>query len=197
MKSNEVAHKYGLAEFTVTKFIKENADFPIKENWWGDIIIPDGVDVEELIRPLLAEKEKAEKDLIEWRQAKEQKKQEERDRQEKLRQEKEDAERKKIEEQYHLRIDKLKEKNVEGYYEYKVISLSDTSGLFKKNSGRVDIEVMTQTLNDLGLDGWHLVTAYSNELGKNALSGGVGGALMGVNSTVDENILIFERFIKI
>jgi hypothetical protein len=42
-----------------------------------------------------------------------------------------------------------------------------------------------------------LVTAYSNELGKNALSGGVGGALLGVNSTVDENILIFERFVKI
>lgn len=197
MKSNEVAQKYGLAEFVVTKFIKENADFPIKENWWGDIIIPDGVDVEELIRPLLAEKEKAEKDLIEWRQAKEQKEQEERDRQEKLRQEREEAELKRVQEQYHLRIDKLKEKKAEGYYEYKVISLSDTSGLFKKNSGRVDIEVMTQTLNDLGLDGWHLVTAYSNELGKNALSGGVGGALMGVNSTVDENILIFERFIKI
>lgn len=56
---------------------------------------------------------------------------------------------------------------------------------------------MTQVLNELGLDGWHLVTAYSNELGKNALSGGIGGVMTGVNSTIDENILIFERFVKI
>ena len=96
-----------------------------------------------------------------------------------------------------MRLDNLRKQSFNGYYEYKVISLSDVSGLLKKNSGKVDIEAMTQTLNDLGLDGWHLVTAYSNELGKNALSGGVGGALLGVNSTVDENILIFERFVKI
>lgn len=56
---------------------------------------------------------------------------------------------------------------------------------------------MTHTLNELGIDGWHLVTAYSNELGKNALSGGAGGVLLGVNSTIDENILIFERFVKL
>ena len=55
---------------------------------------------------------------------------------------------------------------------------------------------LAQTLNELGIDGWHLVTAYSNELGKNALSGGAGGVMLGVNSTVDENILIFERYVK-
>ena len=94
-------------------------------------------------------------------------------------------------------ISKLKEKNLDGYYEYKVISLQDISGLFNRNSGRVNTEAMMQTLNDLGIDGWHLVTAYSNELGKNALSGGAGGFIMGTNSTVDENILIFERFVKL
>jgi hypothetical protein len=123
--------------------------------------------------------------------------QEELDKLERVRQEEEELERKRKEEQYHLRLDNLKSMKFDGYYEYKVISLSDVSGLFKKNSGKVDIEAMTKALNDLGLDGWHLVTAYSNELGKNALSGGVGGALLGVNSTVDENILIFERFVKI
>ena len=56
---------------------------------------------------------------------------------------------------------------------------------------------MAERLNELGIEGWHLVTAYSNELGKNALSGGVGGAVFGVNSTIDENILIFERFVRI
>ena len=73
----------------------------------------------------------------------------------------------------------------------------DQSGLFRKNSGAVDTVAMAEKLNELGIDGWHLVTAYSNELGKNAMSGGVGGSVLGVNSTVDENILIFERFIKI
>ena len=96
-----------------------------------------------------------------------------------------------------MRVENLKTKGADGYYEYKVISMLDIGGLFKNNSGRVDTAAMTQTLNELGIDGWHLVTAYSNELGKNALSGGAGGVLLGVNSTVDENILIFERFVKI
>ena len=95
-----------------------------------------------------------------------------------------------------MRIENLKESGAEGYYEYKTISLLDVGGIFNSNSGRVDTYEMTQTLNELGVDGWHLITAYSNELGKNALSGGTGGALLGVNSTVNENILIFERFVK-
>ena len=114
-----------------------------------------------------------------------------------MRQQREDAERKEKEAFYNLRLEYLKAQNIDGYYEYKVISLSDIGGLFRSNSGRVDTEKMAQTLNELGMEGWHLVTAYSNELGKNALSGGAGGAMLGVNSTVDENILIFERFVKI
>ena len=117
--------------------------------------------------------------------------------QEQIHQQQEELARKQKEELYHVRIDNLKAKGVDGYYEYKVISLQDVGGLFRSNSGRVNVETMTQTLNELGIDGWHLVTAYSNELGKNALSGGAGGVLLGVNSTVDENILIFERFVKI
>lgn len=105
--------------------------------------------------------------------------------------------RKEREERHRVRLEKLKERGADGYYEYKAISLLDASGLFSKNSGKVDTMAMTEILNELGLDGWHLVTAYSNELGKNALSGGVGEAILGVNSTVDENILIFERFVKI
>ena len=59
--------------------------------------------------------------------------------------------------------------------------------------GRVDANKMTELLNDMRLDGWHLVTAYSNELGKNALS--MGG--FGINSVVDENIFLFERWVKV
>lgn len=83
-------------------------------------------------------------------------------------------------------MDYLRERHG-GYYEYKVISLYDTA------TGSVDISQLTKTLNDLGMDGWHLVTAYSNELGQNATP----GFLKTINSTIDENILIFERFIRL
>ena len=197
----EIARTYGVAAWEVENclddYIKAHVDFPYKKNFWGEISIPDDVDVEPIIQPLLLKKLEKEQKLIENRLIEQEKKQEEVDRQEKARQQKEEFERKQREKQHHLRIESLKARNASGYYEYKVVSLADIGGIFKKNSGRVDTETMTQILNDLGIDGWHLVTAYSNELGKNALSGGVGGALLGVNSTVDENILVFERFVKI
>ena len=108
---------------------------------------------------------------------------------EKIRQEKETY--------YRNKIHNLKNNGVNGYYEYRVISLLDEKGFFNSQSGRVDVETMTHTLNELGLDGWHLITAYSNELGKNAFALGIGGAASGINSTIDENILIFERFVQI
>ena len=197
MKSSDVASKYDLFEYEVEKHIKEHADFPYKENLFGTITFSDDVDIETFFQPLLLKKKESKEKILSERLLQQQQEQEELDRQERIRQEKEELERKQREEQYCLRLENLRKQNIDGYYEYKVISLSDVSGLFKKNSGKVDIVAMTQTLNDLGLDGWHLVTAYSNELGKNALSGGVGGTLMGVNSTVDENILIFERFVRI
>ncbi len=109
----------------------------------------------------------------------------------------EQRERERIQQQHKSRMENLNNMGFDGYYEYKVLSLLDESGFFRKDSGRVDVLSMTRILNELGAEGWHLVTAYSNELGKNALSGGAGGAVFGVNSTVDENILIFERFVKI
>lgn len=108
----------------------------------------------------------------------------------------EDKLRKEREERYKIRLNNLQNTGADGYYEYKVLSLLDIDGFLNSNSGRVNTTAMTTALNELGLDGWHLVTAYSNELGKNALSGGVGIAMLGINSTIDENILIFERFVK-
>ena len=197
MKASEIARKYGIYEFEVKKYINDHADFPTRDNFWGDIIISDDIDIEKFIQPLLMEKIDSANMTFEEKNILKQKMQGEYDKQEQIRKSKEDLERKQREEQHHLCIDNLREKNIEGYYEYKVISLLDVGGLFKSNSGRVDTEAMANKLNDLGIDGWHLVTAYSNELGKNALSGGAGGVLLGINSTVDENILIFERFVKI
>lgn len=118
-------------------------------------------------------------------------------RKQKEKQEQERQAREQLQREYNYKIENLKKMGLDGYYEYKVVSLYDESGLFNKKSGAVDTQSMTQLLNILGLEGWHLVTAYSNELGKNTLSGGMGGVMSGINSTIDENILIFERFVKI
>lgn len=134
---------------------------------------------------------------LEWKIEDKELERKEKELHEKQRLKNEEDARRENERKYQIRLNHLKSEGAEGYYEYKVISLSDTAGLFRKNSGRVDICAMTQALNELGLEGWHLVTAYSNELGKNAFSTGIGGVVSGVNATIDENILIFERFVRI
>ena len=88
-------------------------------------------------------------------------------------------------EKYQARINHLKATGRDGYYEYKVISIVD-------KKGAVDTERLMNELNDLGLDGWRLQCAYTNEMGKDALS--IAG--FGINATADQNILIFERFVK-
>ncbi len=93
---------------------------------------------------------------------------------------------KQAQERFHARIEHLKAMGKTGYYEYKVISIVD-------KKGSVDINRLVYELNDLGLDGWRLQCAYTNELGENSLS--IGG--FGVNATADQNILILERFVSI
>ena len=80
----------------------------------------------------------------------------------------------------------LKSNGHEGYYEYKVITVNDTKG------GGTNVYALSAELNELGRMGWHLRSAYTNELGVNSTS--VGG--FGVNSTMDQHVLILERFIK-
>jgi len=194
MTSTEIAKRIGQAPKDVIAFIQENATFPVKRNFQtGEINIPDDVDIAVFFAPLI---DKTHHDQIqkENRIAAEKVQQEKRAVESKIQEEQ--LERLAIEKQYALEVAALKKKGADGYYQYKVISLMDVGGVFKSNSGRVNTTAMTETLNKLGLEGWHLVTAYSNELGKNALSGGAGGVMLGANSTVDENILIFERFVK-
>ncbi len=183
MTVTELAKRFDLQPKDITAFVQANATFPVKRNFQtGEITIPDNVDIANFIAPLLGkaytEKQQKIASVVES----------------KIEQERQA--RCQSEQEHIFAIEKLKKTGVEGYYQYKVISLLDIGGLFSSNSGRVNTETMTQTLNELGMEGWHLVTAYSNELGKNALSGGAGGFIMGTNSTVDENILIFERFVK-
>lgn len=98
---------------------------------------------------------------------------------------------------YRIRLEKLKEKGVPGYYEYKVISLFDGNKDERKSYGQINSRELEKTLNDLGADGWRLVTAYANEIGKTMYSLGIAGVSSGTNATIDEHILIFERYISL
>lgn len=89
------------------------------------------------------------------------------------------------------KIANLYKMGLDGYYEYKVVSLNDD------NAGGINSSTIEDNLNALGLDGWYLKCAYTNELGKNSNSGGYGGFSTRTNSTIDQNILIFERFVRI
>lgn len=89
------------------------------------------------------------------------------------------------------KINSLKSKGYEGYYEYTTLSLVDDKG------GKITTDEITQLLNEYALDGWRLVSAYVNELGQNSTSAGFGGFATGMNSTKDQHILILERFVRI
>ena len=85
-----------------------------------------------------------------------------------------------------IAIERLKASGQDGYYEYAVKSLVD-------EGGRTNLQAMVTLLNEMGLAGWRLVTSHTNELGKNALA--IAG--FGSNSTADETVLIFERYVKL
>lgn len=88
-------------------------------------------------------------------------------------------------------INILKERGTEGYWEYKVIPSIDPT------TGRIDYNKMELILNELGLQGWKLITAFANELGKNTSSLGLGGFSTGTNTTVEAAVLVLERFVCI
>lgn len=73
-----------------------------------------------------------------------------------------------------------------GEYEYDVITVINTS------AGLTDVDAIKKILAEKSSQGWRLISAYSNELGKNALS--VLG--FGTNSTACQDVLYFERKIK-
>ena len=86
------------------------------------------------------------------------------------------------------KVASLKAQGHDGYYEYTALSLAD------ENSGGLSPELITQRLNDLALDGWKLVSSYSNELCHTAYSTPNSST---ANATIDQHILIMERYVKI
>ena len=71
-------------------------------------------------------------------------------------------------------------------YEYRIITVNDNIG------GGTDISSIEKSIQTYAAEGWRVVTVFTNELGKNALS--IGG--VGINSTVDQSIIVFERPVK-
>lgn len=72
------------------------------------------------------------------------------------------------------------------FYEYDYVVVPN------KPDGSTDKESIKEILASHAMQGWKLVTMYSNEIGKNAITvGGVGG-----NVTICEDVLLFERCIK-
>ena len=73
-----------------------------------------------------------------------------------------------------------------GEYEYDVVTVVNT------RAGLTDVDAIKRILDEKSSQGWRLISAYSNELGKNALS--VMG--FGTNTTASQDVLYFERKIN-
>lgn len=76
-------------------------------------------------------------------------------------------------------------KSFNEYYEYDVVTALNVDG-------RVNKQKMIDVLKDYSSKGWKLHTVYSNELGKEAIR--ILG--FGVNTTVAEDVMVFERRIE-
>ena len=84
---------------------------------------------------------------------------------------------------YNNRLEQYKKNPL---YEYDYIVVPN------KSDGSTDKEHIKETIDSHAMQGWRLLTMYSNEIGKNAITvGGVGG-----NVTICEDVLVFERCIK-
>ena len=172
MKFKEISEKYGVHEIRFEMFIdREGGKRGIKTKGFLKDAIADE-DVERAV------KEFKEYEATESPEAQRKKREEE----ERLRKEKEEREERE-------RADRAIA-NAGGLWEYKVISLID------EDSGGISPARLEAIMNSLGSYGWHLKVAYANEVGRNSNSSGSFGSYSGTNATIDQNILIFERFIK-
>lgn len=68
-------------------------------------------------------------------------------------------------------------------YEYKIETVMDSAVL-----GKFDQDKVQHLINNYAINGWRLHSAFTNEVGKNAA--------LGINATINQTILIFERCIK-
>lgn len=75
-------------------------------------------------------------------------------------------------------------------FEYDVVSILD------KEHGGVDVERMSEVIAVHASKGWRLVFTFPNEIGHDSSLSELAGVSIGINSTIDQNILIFERCVR-
>lgn len=76
------------------------------------------------------------------------------------------------------------------FYEYDYVVVPNLS------DGSTDKERIKEIIFSHAIQGWRLITMYSNELGKNSLGVAIAGVGGGTNATMCEDIMVFERCIK-
>ena len=86
------------------------------------------------------------------------------------------------------KLETLRRKGAEGYWEYEVLSLRDLS------TGAANVQKIKETLCRMGWDGWELVTAHSNEVGRTEHA--ISGSKDRLNATISDTVLIFRRFCR-
>lgn len=94
---------------------------------------------------------------------------------------------KEVAEIYNNRLEQYKKNPL---YEYDYIVIPN------KSDGSTDAEKIRSIIISHSMQGWRLVTMYSNELGKKALDVAVGNIGSQTNTTMCEDIMVFERCIK-
>ncbi len=75
-------------------------------------------------------------------------------------------------------------------FEYDIVSILD------KEHGVVDVERMSEVIAAHACKGWRLAFVIPNEIGHDSSLTELNGMSIGINSTLDQNILIFERRIR-
>jgi len=75
-------------------------------------------------------------------------------------------------------------------FEYDVVSILD------RDHGGLDIERMSEVIATHASKGWRLVFTFPNEIGHDSSLSELAGVSVGINSTIDQNILVFERCVR-
>lgn len=97
-----------------------------------------------------------------------------------------------IKEKEQLELSKAKSKQIMNNprYEYDMVIIND------KNNGTVNYNDMKTTLMEYSSNGWRLHTIFTNEIGKESTSAGLGGFSSSTNATRNEIAMVFERCIR-
>ena len=101
-------------------------------------------------------------------------------------QQKQEARRQRLEKEREDKLAALRQRGAKGYWEYETLSVRDL------DTGSVNAKKVKEILCRMGWDGWELVTAHSNEVGRTEHN--VVGGKDRLNASIDDTILIFRRF---